>query len=568
MVNPRDHMPLLLRGLVDRGARVQPDNLIVTKLGEGYHTVTFREHQVRSRKLASALDRHGIRIGDRVGSLMWNSASHLECYHATACMGVVLHTANLRLGPKDLGHCIKHAQDRVIFADHDLLKLLAKVDANVLTMVELYVVVGEDGVAGKFTVPSEIPSARVRDYVVFLETGDACFEWPDFPETALHALCYTSGTTGDPKAVGYSHRSTYLHTLAADGADALGISGAHVVLPFVPMFHVLSWGVPFIGLTLGTRMIMSGRFMDPASTLQCMLDWEVQISTGVPTVWQGLKAVIEKKGIENVRKDLKIKLLTCGGSAPPHSLIVWYRENLGVEFLQGWGMTETNPVGCMGRSVAKFKDLNASREQLVSNIAKAGLPLPGVDVRIANPDNLDEDVPSGGTGELLCRGPWVIAEYFMHNAPDKFHKGWLITGDVAKIDEEGAVVITDRSKDVIKSGGEWISSIDLENHITAMPDVSMAAVVAVPHPKWEERPIAIVTLSADVHPGVGEELLRMVHAHCLKTFAKFQLPDDVLVWEAIPLTTTGKIDKKIIRQRLKQEGYTLPALAKATSAGQ
>mmetsp|Transcript_36257 Transcript_36257/g.93490 ORF Transcript_36257/g.93490 Transcript_36257/m.93490 type:complete len:572 (+) Transcript_36257:53-1768(+) len=564
-VNPRDQVPLLLRSLMDRGPMLQPDNLVVTKTSTGYHTITLQEHMVRTKKLASALDRAGVRIGDRVGTLMWNSAYHLQAYHAISCMGSILHTANLRLGPKDLSYTIQHAQDTVFFVDHDLLELLAQVDASILNEIKLFVVVGEDYVPGKFTVPAAIPAARVQDYEAFLAAGDASFQWPDFPETTIHAICYTSGTTGVPKAAGYSHRSTYLHTIATAGADQLGVTGAMVVLPFVPMFHVLSWGVPFTGLMLGCRMVMTGRFMDPESTLQCMIDWEVELSTGVPTVWQGMKASVEKRGVEKMRSVLKLKTLTCGGSAPPSALMAWYGEALGVDFLQGWGMTETNPLGCLAKKVAKFKDLGKSNEALFGNIVKAGLPVPGVEFRIANADDLDKDMPQGEPGELLCRGPWIIGEYFMYDAPDKFHKGWLITGDVAKIDEEGAIVISDRSKDVIKSGGEWISSIDLENHITAMSEVAMAAVVAMPHPRWDERPVAIVALQPDAKPGATDGLLQRVHSHCLTAFAKFQLPDDVLVWEAIPLTSTGKLDKKVIRQRLKDEGYELPSTSGPSS---
>ncbi|CAE8668642.1 unnamed protein product, partial [Polarella glacialis] len=358
----------------------------------------------------------------------------------------------------------------------------------------------EDGVPNQWTLPSSIPRAKAIDYDSFLSTGKDDFVWPDLPETALHALCYTSGTTGVPKGAAYSQRSTYLHTLVMVGADQIGLSGSQVILPFVPMFHVLGWGVPFAGLMVGMRMVFTGRSMDPDSMLDAMLDWGVQISTGVPTVWQGVRSCIEQRGTEKVRKGLKLKMLTCGGSAPPSTMIGWYQDQLGVEFLQGWGMTETNPLGSAGRRVAKYKDLSASSDALFSNMTKAGLPNALVEVRIADPEDLDRELPRGQQGELLVRGPTIITEYFQFDAPDKFHRGWLITGDVAKLDEEGAIIICDRSKDVIKSGGEWISSIDLENHITGMKDIAMAAVVAVPHPRWDERPVAIVTLPPGCDP--------------------------------------------------------------------
>lgn len=534
---------------------MQPDNLIVTKTTSGYATVTYREHQSRTLKLASALTRWGVRTGDRIGTLLWNSNWHLQCYHAISCMGAVLHTLNLRLGPADLGYIIRHAGDRIVFVDADLLQLLAKVDPAVLAGVELFVCVGTDGESGAWALPAEIPSGRVVDFETFLSTGTEDYQWPEVPETALHALCYTSGTTGNPKGAAYSQRSTYLHTLASVGTDQLGISGSTVVLPFVPMFHVLSWGVPFVGLMLGARMVFTQRFMDPDSILDAMQDWRVQFSTGVPTVWQGVRAAVERRGVAEVRSKLALKMLTCGGSSPPAEMMKWFGDNIGVEFLQGWGMTETNPLGSVGRTIAKYKDLTATDDARFKNVTKAGLPLPGVEVRIANPDDLDKDMPQGEAGELLIRGPWIIAEYYKVDAHDKFHKGWLITGDVAKLDEEGAIVISDRSKDVIKSGGEWISSIDLENHIAAMDEIAMACVVAVPHPRWDERPVAIVIQNAGAS---AAGLADRVAAHCSKVFAKFQLPDDVLVWPEIPLTSTGKLDKKVVRSKLESEGYVVP----------
>lgn len=559
-INPRDHVPLLLRSLCDRGPRLQPDNLVITQLSNGYHTITYREHHVRSLQLASSLSRWGVRIGDRVGSMLWNSAWHLQVYHAVSCMGAVLHTMNLRLGPKDLGFTVQHANDRIIFSDADLLELLGKVDREILDRVELFIGCGADGVPNQWSLPSTIPAAKTVDYEAFLQRGTPDFVWPELPETALHALCYTSGTTGVPKAAAYSHRSTYLHTLASVGTDQLGVGGAHVVLPFVPMFHVLAWGIPFMALMQGTRLVFSGRRTDPDSMLDAMLEWGVQMSGGVPTVWQGLKSAIERRGLDSIRKNLKLRTLICGGSAPAPALMSWFWERLGVEFVQIWGMTETNPLGTIARKVAKYKDLALSAEELFKNTTKAGLPCPGVELRVVSSEDLDKDVPAGQAGELLVKGPWVIAEYFQVNAKEKFHKGWLITGDVAKLDEEGALVISDRSKDVIKSGGEWISSIDLENHIASMEGLASAAVVAVPHPRWDERPVAIVTLAPGAAKGTREALSEKVLQHCLKAFAKFQLPDEVLIWDELPLVGTGKVDKKAIRDRLKQQGYVLPTL--------
>lgn len=555
-VHGRDTLPLLLHSLCDRGAKLQPDNLIITRTATGYVQVTYAEHQIRTLRLASALSRWGVVVGDRVGTLLWNTAWHLQCYHAISCMGAVLHTLNLRLGPVDLGYIIDHAADRVIFSDHDLLALLGQVEQPILDRVELVVCCGEDGQPGAWTLPASINASKAVDYEAFLQGGTEDFVWPEMPETATHALCYTSGTTGKPKGAAYSHRSTYLHTIVGiSGADQLALRGTNVVLPFVPMFHVLSWGVPFGALMVGCRIVFTGRFMDPDSVVSSMIDWGVDLSTGVPTVWQGVRAALEKRGLEQVRSTLNLKTLTCGGAAPPAELMAWYLEKLGVEFIQGWGMTEMNPLGTLGKFVAKASDLKKCPEERFANVVKAGLPLPGVEVRVADQEDLSKDMPLGQPGELLVKGPWIIQEYFQVDAPDKFHNGWLITGDIAKIDEEGAIVISDRSKDVIKSGGEWISSIDLENLITAADGVVQAAVVAVPHPKWDERPVAVVVLASGAS---SQGLVERIRDHCSSDFAKFQLPDDVLVWEALPLGPTGKIDKKAIRQRLADEGYTLP----------
>ncbi|CAJ1398626.1 unnamed protein product [Effrenium voratum] len=326
-------------------------------------------------------------------------------------------------------------------------------------------------------------------------------------------------------------------------------------MPFVPMFHVLSWGTPFALMMLGVRTVLSSRFMDPASLVRMMIDWKVNLATGVPTVWQGVRSYIQQQGVETLKPQLStLNRLTCGGSAPQPELMRWFLEQLGVEFLQGWGMTETNPMGSIAQRVVKYSDVGKSVEESFKNVTKAGIPNPCVRVRIAKPEDLSVELPQGEAGELLVRGPWIIQEYFHTEAPDKFHDGWLVTGDVAKIDEEGAIVICDRSKDVVKSGGEWISSIDMENMIMSMAEVEMAAVVGIPHPRWDERPIAVATLASGASK---ENLLEKVRQHLSKAFAKFQLPDDVLVWEAIPLTSTGKIDKKLIRAKLKEQLVSL-----------
>ncbi|CAJ1367435.1 unnamed protein product [Effrenium voratum] len=323
-------------GTVMHRCLLQPDNLIITKTANGYHTQTFSEHFRRSKCLASALTKRGVQLEDRIATLMWNSCWHMECYHAIPCMGAVLHTLNLRLGPSDLGYIIEHAKDRIIFSDADMLKLLASVDPQIMRRVELVVCVGMDGKPKAWDMPSglDVPA----DYEDFLATGSADFQWPVFPETTTMGLCYTSGTTGKPKGVAYSHRSTYLHTLVAAQGDQLCLRGFEVVMPFVPMFHVLSWGTPFALMMLGVRTVLSSRFMDPASLVRMMIDWKVNLATGVPTVWQGVRSYIQQQGVETLKPQLStLNRLTCGGSAPQPELMRWFLEQLGVEFLQGAG---------------------------------------------------------------------------------------------------------------------------------------------------------------------------------------------------------------------------------------
>lgn len=553
-VNPRDTYQLNLKVLLDRGPFLQPDNLIVTKTKDGYHQITFAEHMARTKRLASALAGWGVQIGDTVGTLMWNTAWHMQCYHALSCMGTIMHTLNLRLGPTDLSYIVADGEDRVLIVDSDLLPLVDKLADTALAQLELIVVVGEDGLPGAWQAPAKL-AGKCVDFEAFLASGAEDFTWPDLPETATHALCHTSGTTGMPKGVAFSQRSTYIHTLTMNGANATCIKPENVVLPFVPMFHVLCWGVPYVLLMLGARTVFVGRYTAPEVMLQCFVDWQVQISTGVPAVWQGLRSCVQQLGVEKVRPTLRIREFISGGSSPPSEMMQWYLANLGVEFVQVWGMTETNPLGSAARKVAKFKDLVLSDVELDQNVAKAGFAVGCVEIRIANPDAMGEDQPRGEPGELLVRGPYVIQEYFKNPAPEKFHEGWLITGDIAKLDEEGAIVICDRSKDVVKSGGEWISSIDMENKVAGLPEVAMAAVVAVPHPKWEERPVVIAVLAPNA---AADGLHAKVKDQLSGAFATWQLPDETLVWPEIPMTSTGKIDKKVIRDRLRKQGYVLP----------
>ena len=553
--------PLLLSRLLGRGALLSPDEEIVTLTANGRHRQSLKKTWERAGQLANALAQHGIKEGDRVASFMWNNHRHLELYQAVPAMGAVLHTLNIRLGAKDQEYIINHAGDRVIVADEDLLPLLLPL-LEKAPGVELLIVArfsdeegSQEGSQEDSSEAQAIDFKQQVDYEDFIKGQPTQYPFPEIDENAPMGLCYTSGTTGKPKGVMYTHRSTYLHTLTIALTDAMSLSATDSLCGIVPMFHAMGWGLPFAASMLGCKQVMPHRFMDPQKLVQLMADEAVTLSAGVPTIWQGVqKVLIESRDKYDLRH---LQRLTCGGSAPPLSLIRWYVEELGVEMIQGWGMTEINPLGTLARQHAKRSHLKMNKEQVFENMSKAGLLMPGLEMEIF--DEHWQPLPHDGEaiGELLIRGPWVCAEYYKDPQPDKFRDGWLITGDIAKIDAEEYLIIADRSKDLIKTGGEWISSVDLENHIVSMSGVAQAAVVAQAHPKWDERPVALVVL-ADTE--ATEVTTKQILEHCAASFAKWQLPDDVLFVPEIPLTSTGKIDKKMIRSQLQEDNYLLPDL--------
>jgi len=537
--------PLLMSRLMDRGAQVQPEVEVVTATEDGTRRQTLAETRDRAHQLAHALAEAGVRIGDRVATFMWNGVRHLEAYHTVSCMGAVLHTLNIRLPQGDLEYIINHAQDRVIIADADLLPKLEALKGRIPT-VERIIVAAEPGFERwETSLPEPV------DYEAFIAGRPARYDWPELDEHAPMGLCYTSGTTGRPKGVMYTQRSNYLHTISICLTDVMNLSALDCVCGIVPMFHANAWGLPWAATMLGMKQVLPHRHMEPGRLASLMAQEGVTISAGVPTIWQGVKAAYEAQ--PSAYDFSKLQRVTCGGSAPPAALIRWFWEHLGVEMVQGWGMTETSPLATVSRRRAKRKHLDFTDEQCFEHMAKAGQLIPGLELEIV--DEQFKPLPHDGEqfGELLIRGPWICSEYYNDPQPEKFHDGWLITGDVAKLDPEQYLIITDRSKDLIKSGGEWISSVDLENHIAALDGVAQACVVAQPHPKWDERPVAIVVL----HAGANVTQ-RQVLDHCMQQFAKWQLPDEVLFVDEIPLTSTGKMDKKTVRQRLHEEGYELP----------
>eukprot|EP01012_Entosiphon_sulcatum_P050369 TRINITY_DN69190_c0_g1_i1.p1 TRINITY_DN69190_c0_g1~~TRINITY_DN69190_c0_g1_i1.p1 ORF type:complete len:570 (+),score=84.55 TRINITY_DN69190_c0_g1_i1:25-1734(+) len=548
--------PLLLSTLLDRGSRIDPGQEIVTKTRHGYHVITFADHQKRAYQLAHALRAAGVNyLGCPVGTFMFNSTRHLHLYHAVPSIGAVLHTLNVRLSVEEVHYIITHAGDHILFVDAELLPIIDKVYVMGLDCVKRFVICGADCQSGAWQPPAHIPASKLVDFEAFIAPHPEFFQWPTFSDTAGAALCYTSGTTGKPKGVCYSHRSTYLHTLTASLPDTLSLSHSDCMLTIVPMFHANAWGLPFCALMLGMKICFPHHYMAPEQLLDFLSDHRVTCSGCVPTVFQALREALTEYPD---RWDLThLRRMTCGGSAPPFELMKWYQEKHNIEFIQGWGMTEINPLGTISRMVNRASDRKLSRDEQYRHLRKAGLPLPGLKVKLANPDNYQEEFPADGNavGELLIQGPWVTQRYLKNENPEKFHDGWLATGDMARLEPDNYISITDRSKDLIKSGGEWISSIDMENCVAQMDSVQQCAVVGVPHPKWDERPVCIVVPATKGEaPGLGE-----VHRHLLEHgFSKFQLPDDILEWEAIPVTSVGKFDKKRMRGLLQEQGYELP----------
>jgi len=535
--------PLLVHKIIDHAAEWHGDREVVSRSVEGpLHRTTYSEIAKRSRQVAEALDRLGIKEGDRVATLAWNTWRHIEAWYGIAGIGAVYHTLNPRLFPDQLVYIANHAEDKVLFFDVTFADLVAQI-APRLPTVELYVAL---------TDAAHLPKAKIPNLVAYEEfiagaSGD--FAWKEVDERAACGLCYTSGTTGNPKGVLYSHRSNVLHTLMAAQTDAQGLSGRDCILPVVPMFHANAWGIAFVAPMVGAKLVMPGPKLDGDSICELLTDEVVTMTAAVPTVWLALLQYLEKTG-----KTLPhMKRVLIGGSACPRSMIETFERKYDVQVIHAWGMTEMSPLGTL--ATMKHHVAEQPFAQQLDIKCKQGHPVFGVEMKIT--DDADNRLPHDGKafGRLKVRGPAVAKGYFRGEGQDAFDaEGWFDTGDVATIDADGYMTITDRSKDVIKSGGEWISSIEIENIAVGHPSVAEAAVIGVAHPKWDERPLLVVVLKPGQHAS-REEILDYLKGK----IAKWWMPDDVQFVHEIPHTATGKIQKTALREQFG--AYRLPTAA-------
>ena len=528
--------PLTLNHFRERARLYWSRRSIITRTADGTHRYTFGDWSDRVGRLASALKRLGVAPGERVATFAWNSYRHYEVYFAAPCMGAVLHTVNIRLFPEQIAFVFNHAEDSVVFVDASLWPLFEKLRPQLSTL--RHVIVMDD--VGKGVPPGTI------DYEAMLAAESPDFDWPTLDEQTAAGLCYTSGTTGNPKGCLYSHRALVLHSLGI-GYGGLYLYPNDRILSIVPMFHVNAWGLPFCAAMVGCELVFPGRFMQPADLADLIASERVTYVGGVPTIVGGIYQALRQQP----RDISSVRLMTVGGSALPRTLLEGFERDFGVPLMQGWGMTEMSPVGTLMQlkpEMASWPKEAQTRQRL-----KAGLPLPLVEVRIIGEDGKEQPWDGTATGELEVRGPWVIREYYNEpRSAESFHDGWFRTGDIAAIDPEGFLILVDRSKDLVKSGGEWISSVDLENCIMGHPKVAEAAVIAVSHPKWTERPLACVVPR-------DETLTRQEVLEFLKgKVAEWWLPDDVVFISEIPKTSVGKFDKKVLRARYQD--YELPTV--------
>ncbi|WP_214483442.1 long-chain fatty acid--CoA ligase [Bacillus sp. SM2101] len=528
--------PLLLPMMMEHAETYFPNKKVISRTALGKTTHTYKQIGERTRRLSSALQKLGINKGERVGTFAWNHHRHLEAYFGIPGIGAVLHTINIRLAPEHIVYIINHAEDKVLLIDEDLLPLIEKIKDELPT-VRAYIIMTD-----KEDIPETILEP-VFHYEKMLADADPTFPFDNnMDENDPAGICYTSATTGNPKGVVYSHRAIVLHSFALGLADSAAISESDVSLAVVPMFHANAWGLPFAGVWFGTTMVMPGSSFTPKILAQLMESEKVTIAAGVPTIWLGLLQVLEQ-GDYNLKSVTRI---LCGGSAAPKGMIKAFESKYGIPFIHAYGMTETSPLVVLSR--LKSYQTNLSEEERLEIRSKQGYIVPGVEMKVIGKDG---EVTWNGTemGELCLRGPWVAEEYYHDDrSKDAFRDGWLHTGDVVTVDQEGVIKIVDRTKDLIKSGGEWISSVDLENALMAHEEVFEAAVIAVPHERWQERPIACVVMKEGRNAVTKEELYEYLRPQ----FVKWWLPDDIVFMKEIPKTSVGKFLKRALREQLKE----------------
>ena len=531
---------LLISSLIDFAERHHGEGEIVSRRVEGdIHRTNYKNIAVRSRRVANALDQMKLGFSDRVATLAWNGYRHMELYFGVSGSGRVLHTLNPRLHPDQIVWIADHAEDQVLCFDMSFLPIIQAIHRRCST-IKHYIALCD---ADKLPEDTGIPG--LQSYEAWIGKQSEQYTWPEFDENSASSMCYTSGTTGHPKAALYSHRSTILHAYAVAMPDVMGVSARDCILPVVPMFHVNAWGIPYTAAMTGAKLVFPGPAMDGKSIFDLIESEKVNFAAGVPTVWQMMLAHVQS----NKLKFSTLKRTVIGGSACPPAMITAFNDVYGVEVLHAWGMTELSPLGTLCTLKNKHSDLPADEKMKVR--LKQGRGIYGVDMKIVDSDGQELPWDGKAYGDLLVKGPWVISEYFKGEGGSPLVDGWFPTGDVATIDPDGYMQITDRSKDVIKSGGEWISSIDVENIAMAHPAVAMAACIGMKHPKWDERPIIAVVKK----PGMDLTVAELLAFYEGKT-AKWQIPDDVVFVDAIPLGGTGKMQKSKLRELLVD--YKLP----------
>ncbi|MCV7031501.1 long-chain fatty acid--CoA ligase [Mycobacterium sherrisii] len=528
--------PLTITAIMRHGCGVHGARTITTATADGYRHTTYRELGQRAAQLANALRGLGVTGDERVATFMWNNAEHLAAYLAVPSMGAVLHTLNIRLFPEQIAFIANEAEDQVVLVDTSLAQLLAPVLAELKT-VHTVIAVGEGDTAAL-----QESGKTVLRYREFLEGQPTDFDWPRIDETSAAAMCYTSGTTGNPKGVVYSHRSTYLHAMAACSSNGIGIGACDRVLSIVPMFHANAWGLPYAAAMAGAAQVLPDCHLDARSLVDMIEKWRPTLAGAVPTIWNDVMHYLERDPDHDISS---LRLVACGGSAVPVSMMQTFEDKYDVQIRQLWGMTETSPLATLA-----WPPVDTPQDRHWAIRGTQGQPICGVEMRIVADDGTVLPNDGQAVGEVEVRGPWITGAYYRGHDAAKFDSGWLRTGDVGRIDEQGFVTLTDRAKDVIKSGGEWISSVELENCLIGHPEVLKAAVVGVPDERWQERPLAVVVRNEGATVSAAE-----LRKFLSDKVVRWWLPERWAFADEVPLTSVGKYDKKTIRARYADNAY-------------